>query len=683
MLGTSKTGIPRLMAAGLVAALTALPVWGSASAAPSLAPSLEKARAYQLYLQANEQLSLGRVEAARKTLESVLEVEPNAGFVRASLARLCLRQGDVACAREQAGLAVEADPQEAEGHKVLAEIDRIAYQKTGDLRARDSLLAHLEAAVEAEPMDLGVWVAWIRHLGRDGRIDDAAEIARRAASVQGINGAVPWIALARILMSQNRAGEAIRVLERAETTGRGAGQILGMLAELKGRAGDLDGQAEALEQLRKLRPGDPDVAQQLGRVRLEMLDPYGALAPLQAALEAGPQDALVRRDVARTLVRLGRGRDALPLFDALPQVYLSQATLFLWSRAAVQADEWALAANLLERLIGTFERGDRATESNLFGLRFKMAEYLLKAGDAEGALGILKTLGEHPRVLRLQCTALRSEGKDAEAAKLIARARKAHAGSPALAALEVDLLLEEGERSAALEVAAARIAANRKEALYVESLASGLLTWGRADVAGQILDAHPIKEADDAQALRIRASVMHEAGRSQDAEAYYRKLLAMRPDDHGVQNDLGYLLANEGRSLEEATEMLRAALAAEPGNPSYMDSLGWALHRSGRSEEALPLLQRAVVEFERIQSQQSAEILEHLGDVYDALGDDERALAEWRAALPRAEEAARIERLQKKIDSGLALEAAKRRLEELDRTLLEDDDAGEETPERH
>src|SRR5690606_2411627 len=44
------------------------------------------------------------------------------------------------------------------------------------------------------------------------------------------------------------------------------------------------------------------------------------------------------------------------------------------------------------------------------------------------------------------------------------------------------------------------------------------------------------------------------------------------PDDTQVNNDLGYLWADQGRKLQQSREMIEKALNAEPENPAYLDS---------------------------------------------------------------------------------------------------------------
>ena len=67
----------------------------------------------------------------------------------------------------------------------------------------------------------------------------------------------------------------------------------------------------------------------------------------------------------------------------------------------------------------------------------------------------------------------------------------------------------------------------------------------------------------EVEALVALARQEHGAGRLDAAEAAYRKILALRPDVAEVHNDLGILLAQQGKCAE-AIPLLERALAADP-----------------------------------------------------------------------------------------------------------------------
>ena len=77
-------------------------------------------------------------------------------------------------------------------------------------------------------------------------------------------------------------------------------------------------------------------------------------------------------------------------------------------------------------------------------------------------------------------------------------------------------------------------------------------------------------------------------------EKILEDILVERPDDPSVNNDLGYLYADQGKNLTRAESMIRIAFKSEPDNVAYIDSMGWVLFKLGRVEEARTFLQKAI-----------------------------------------------------------------------------------------
>jgi tetratricopeptide (TPR) repeat protein len=615
----------------------ALPVPAAASRPAPAPPGVKDlARAYVDFLEAQDLAAAGRTREARARLEAILARDPAAAAVRPVLARLCLRDGDLACATEQAQRAIEADPGDADAHKVLAEIHLATYQGSTppDRKALERALSHLARAAEADPRDAGTWIVWVRVLGAEGRFAEAEEVTRRAAATPGFDASPVWLALARVMLARGETDRAIALLERVEASGRAAVPLLETLADLKGTRRDFAGQGDVIEKLRALKPDDPLVAQRLGEARLELGDAYGALEPLEAALSDNPTDPVLRRNLARALVRLGRGAEALALLETIPDVYRSPPTLLVWAQAAEQARRYGEAADRLGQLIDGLQPADRSSLGPTFSLR--EARNRVRADQPARALEILATLPPEPSVLRLRLETLDAVGRPAEADALLDAQRAAAPGSGVVVALDVDRVASGGaaHENAALERGLADLRGAPDRAAGAAAAAGWLVAWGRAPLAAKLLDAAGLPENPAPPVLRARAAVLHAAGRTGEAEAAYRQLLEIAPDDAGALNDLGYLLASQRRSLDEAVAMLRRAVEQQPDEPAFLDSLGWALLQSGRPQEALGFLQRAL---RRAGDRDEPEIREHLGDVYFALGQADRAVAEWQASLALAE----------------------------------------------
>lgn len=622
---------PLIVAAGLIGAL--LP----AAAAPP-----RRAEAYLKYFEAQQLIADGRAAEARQALESVLDLDPNASEVAATLGRLCFRDGDLICATERAERALALSPSNAAAHRVLAELDLQRFDRTHDRSALEEGLKHIADAVAASPTDAGTWAAWIRALANNGRPDEAEQVAARAAGTPGIDPSLPYLALARIYLGRGDSDRAVAVLDKVDVTGRGMVPILELLADLKGSRGDMAGQAAVLTRLRQLKPDDVELAHRLGVARLELGDYYGAEGPLREAFGSRPADPLVRRDLARSLVRLGRGREAMDLLRELPQAYRAQHTLLLWAQAAEQAEQYGEAADRLEDLTKSLGDDDRKS----FGpaLRLRTARDRLRAGQPERTLALTRGQDDDPAALRLTLQALDATHRSAEADALLHTRLDARPREGALIALLGERTLGQKNAQAAVDAMSAALRNAPDKARIAAESAEWLTAWDAPVIGASLLDTLGAPPAAG-DLLRTRAATLFAAGRTSEAETAFRKLLGADPADHGAMNDLGFLLASEGRSLDEALQLLNRAVELKPDQPAYLDSLGWALYRAGRTGDALPVLQKAAL---KAREREEPAIREHLGDVYLALGDRDRALSEWSAALALGSD--QRARLQQKVE---------------------------------
>ncbi len=142
------------------------------------------------------------------------------------------------------------------------------------------------------------------------------------------------------------------------------------------------------------------------------------------------------------------------------------------------------------------------------------------------------------------------------------------------------------------------------------------------------------------------------------AEEEFRKVLNENPRNSSTLNYYGYMLADRGIRLEEATDLIKRALADDPNNAAYQDSLGWAYFKQNKLDDAEALLRQAAT-----RESHDPTILSHLGDVYSKMGKDslaekqwQKSLDEWHRVLPADFEPAKMAEVEQKIS------ALKRRL---------------------
>ena len=175
--------------------------------------------------------------------------------------------------------------------------------------------------------------------------------------------------------------------------------------------------------------------------------------------------------------------------------------------------------------------------------------------------------------------------------------------------------------------------------------------------------------AKPAEAIELRyllSNVYSAAKTSAKAEAELQTILKIDPDNPTVNNDLGYLWAEQGKNLGAAEEMIRKALDVDRSqrrrnpnltpeddkdNAAYVDSLGWVLFRRGQIEAAKKELERAVT----LDDGADPAIYDHLGDVYSRLRLHTEASRAWQRALElykdgvRGNDEERVRDIQRKL----------------------------------
>lgn len=142
--------------------------------------------------------------------------------------------------------------------------------------------------------------------------------------------------------------------------------------------------------------------------------------------------------------------------------------------------------------------------------------------------------------------------------------------------------------------------------------------------------------------------------RRDEALMVMEKIITLDPWHADALNFLGYSWAEKGIRLPEAHRYIKMALELKPYAGYIMDSMGWVLFQEGKASEAIPWLEKAVEK-----EGPDPIILEHLGDAYAVIGEDEKARETYRKALEnleddKSEDEKRIlEKIQKTYDRKL------------------------------
>ena len=536
-------------------------------------PLHEKAREALVRLFVNA----GLFEDAEAQVRQLRKLVASPNCVTRCTMRIKLPRGEAdldECRRALVEVLEESSP-DADSLAFIALIDR----ERDDLASAEEMLAR---ALAVEPDDLDARDLLASVYRRQLRFDEAASELR--ALLRRHPSRRRWIArLFNVLMIEQDYDGAAEVvssfLQRRRPSGRALVELrLKWLRALRA-AKHFDQQVTTVqgwfsedETYRTLRTWLVDAYLSAG-------DEDAALALVRQSYSANPDDTEAADDCLKVLVRTGR-------YTAAEQLVLD----------AIE--------------------NDPLNES----LQLTLIDVLGKAGRFDEALELVEShlRGTHQRLFLLasQLELYERAGRFSDAAALAGRM------------LQDDEVMDAGS-------------APRQPKLrrgLAEAQIRALLNDGRHDEA-RVKLTRWIGEAESSEDkfsyLTLLSGVYQQRGLATEALESLELAHALDPTATGINNDLGYTLADRGERLDEAERMIRLAVAREPMNAAFLDSLGWVHYRRGLFEDARRWLLKAAGTPDSLDD---PVIYDHLGDACWQIGAREEAIEHWKRAMELAEE---------------------------------------------
>ena len=127
----------------------------------------------------------------------------------------------------------------------------------------------------------------------------------------------------------------------------------------------------------------------------------------------------------------------------------------------------------------------------------------------------------------------------------------------------------------------------------------------------------------------VMGDLLHQKGMVKEAFEAYDSCLQWKDDNIMCLNNYAYYLSELEQQLERAEQMSYRTIKAEPKNSTYLDTYAWILFKQQRYSEAKVYIEQAL----QNDSDSSAVITEHAGDIYMLNKESDRALALWEDAL--------------------------------------------------
>jgi tetratricopeptide (TPR) repeat protein len=615
----------------------------------------------------------GKSDLATRAIDSykkALDLAPNSPVIMERLAETRAKAQQLREAVEEARAVLKLDPDNVDAHRLLA---RIYVRTLGDLNAGDAqkenlskAIVEFQAILKIQPDDTysSLWLARLYRF--ENHHTDAEKVLRDVLERDPGNGAA-LEQLSQLLIDEGRSQEAVKILQDAAGSSSSP-EVYDLLGDAYAQAKDYAKSEVAYRKAAEADPDDPGHLHGLAQALMEQ-DKYAeALEQFKKLSEVEPGTAENYMRMAQLYRRLGK-------FDLAESSLLRAKQLkpgnleVLYNEALLYEDQ------------GRFEDAIKVLSDAIAGVKNQTAGASSSNGDTPAdsnpnALAILyEQLGHAYRQEQNYPAAIKTYQEmgqlGPEALKraqmlLIDTYRENRDLDRAIA--ETQKLLDAAPMDPSLTVTLAMLYAEKSDTDMATKLLSGLLHGNESDqeIYLNIAQAQERgKKYDDAEKSAARAEELSADGESKQsawflqgaiyerqkkfdqAEEEFRKVLNVNPNSASVLNYYGYMLADRGVRLAEATSMIQKAVAQEPGNGAYLDSLGWAYYKQNKLTEAEEALRKAA---ER--ESHDPTILGHLGDVYAKMGQSdraaqywERALTEWQKAVPADYEADKVNEL--------------------------------------
>jgi tetratricopeptide (TPR) repeat protein len=545
-------------------------------------------------------LSLGQLylwqrqhAAAAEVLEEAARYRPDHPTIEGMLVDALLGAGESRRAEELLERIVARDPSSLDDRLRLAEL----LGERGDHRRAVEIL-------KSAPESLFAAASLRRALARELHLSGSNEEALAATDTLLEDfSADPGLRRLRvaILSALTRYQEAMSELEPLV---EGAGD------------GDAPPRDELLMSRLLERVGRPDDAAELLR---EL-----------AARTSGPHAGQVKMALLALLERQGLGAEAVDIlrrdFAASTGAEAGRSGRLL-SQLLVRLDRFAEAHEVidrtLEKVAGEVEEVERTRFQKLTLLALR--EDWPRVIELASSLLAAETEELRPVAYLFYGEALAGTGRVDEALALLAEGEKQH-DAPALVAQRIEILFAADRGDEATRLLDELTADNEaRDLLFAARVHQSAGRYGQAIA---VLERLLAQDPSSLEGYFFLGAAYERSGQRQRAVETFERLLELDSDHAPTLNYLGYMWAEQGIHLDRALELVQRAVALEPDNGAYVDSLGWVNFQLGRYDEALRHLEWAA----RL-IRDDPTILEHLGDLYVALQDLERARHSYRQAL--------------------------------------------------
>ncbi len=552
---------------------------------------------------------------AEASVRQAVKLDPKNAPAHLLLASILQRKGDSAGALAEAQAATQADPKSVRAWLALAGL----YYQGGDKAKAEATL--MQATDVAHDTSEGASLLF-NYYRQTGQMDRTVPVYEQLANKYPKSVPIKMV-YAQALIDQGNYAKVQQIVDELNKTNANDPQvqaITGMLLLHNGKTNDA---YTLLEKAAKNSPDNITLKYWLGLADKAKGDSAGAEQNFRAVTLAQPGNLPAQRELA-ALAAANKDNALLEQIAAtLITRFPNLSDGYLWRAVAeVNQNRVDQADADLQTAIKKNPK-DSASLVALGEIRFRQKRY------SEGEQLMQQALDANPNQLPALETLVSYYMFQKQPEKATALVQQEISKSPNNSALYVvlsNIQLAQKDVNGAMSSA--------EKAMQLNSDPGTLMAYTRAATASgnaaaaipkwqAFANAHP----NDPQGDVVLATLEESRGNANGAMDYYKKALVIQPDNAVAQNNLAFLMLQNGQDVDMAMSLAESARRSMPHSPNTADTLAWAFYHKGIYGSARDLLEDAAKT-----SPNDASIQYHLGMVYSKMGDKANAVDHLKKA---------------------------------------------------
>ena len=444
--------------------------------------------------------------------------------------------------------------------------------------------------------------------------------------------------VAQSYIRQAEYEKAIPVMERLYNQDKSREELLEMLFELYQQTDNNDKAIETLNRLEAAEGKSERLSYAKSEIYTKTGDKKAAIAEMRQLAQQYPNDLNFKGMYADMLLRNDEEEQALKLYNEILAEEPDN------TRAQVSLRSYYLVQ-------GEIEKADSLTEVILLNKNTTNEQriYLMRQMVADSE----RTDGDSTQILNMFHKMLAGPQKNADIATLCAAYMDLKKMPRDSVRTMLQTVLSIAPDNAAARLQLVSFAWDRKDHQEVITLCQDARQYNPEEMAFYYYQGMAYyQEEDKDKALEafqngigvitpesnpaivsdfyaVMGDLLHQKGLARKAFEAYDSCLQWTDDNIMCLNNYAYYLSELDEQLDKAEQMSYKTIKAEPKNATYLDTYAWILFMQGRYAESKVYIDQAL----QNDSDSSAVITEHAGDIYIQNKEPERAVELWKQAL--------------------------------------------------